>query len=473
MASGDDRNVYPIALDVHGRRCLVVGGGGVGTLRARKLLDAGAQVRVVSPVLTDQLQSLVDAGVVADHRAHEYRPDDLDGCVLVIAATNDPALNRLIADDAQAAGVFVNVVDAPEHSTFAVPATLTRGALTVAVTTGGASPVLARHVRQELEMVIGSEWGALAHLLGNAREQLKEAFPDPAERAAAVEQLLRSPIADLLASGAHDRAAELVRDSLDGTPPAGHVALVGAGPGDPELLTVRAATLIRRAEAIVHDRLGTESVLPLAAGNCELIDVGKAPGHHGRPQEEINALLVQLAQAGRRVVRLKGGDPFVFGRGGEEALALAAAGVAFEIVPGVSSAIGGAAAAGVPVTHRGLAQSVTFASGHDDPDSPAAQARWRALGAAPGTLVLMMAMTNLAAIAAALIAGGRAADEPTVAVHWATTAQQREVHAPLDEIAVRCAEAGVGNPSVVVIGPVVEVGRQIAAAMGHEARRSP
>jgi uroporphyrin-III C-methyltransferase len=252
----------------------------------------------------------------------------------------------------------------------------------------------------------------------------------------------------------------------------GVVHLVGAGPGDPDLLTVRGLRLLQSAEVVVHDRLGAEGLLHLAPPDAILVDAGKAPGRHGMTQEEISAVLVEHARAGRRVVRLKGGDPFVFGRGGEEALALAEVGLRFEVVPGVSSAIAAPAMAGIPVTHRGIARTVTIASGHDDTASPAARARWEALAQVPGTLVLLMAMTNLSEIAAALVAGGRAADEPAAAIQWSTTADERRVGATLATIADACATAGVGSPAVVVIGPVVALGDLLesarVAAVGHD-----
>jgi uroporphyrin-III C-methyltransferase len=253
----------------------------------------------------------------------------------------------------------------------------------------------------------------------------------------------------------------------------GVVHLVGAGPGDPDLLTVRGLRLLEEAEVVVHDRLGAEGLLHLAPPDALLIDAGKAPGRHGMTQEEISAVLVEHARAGRRVVRLKGGDPFVFGRGGEEALALAEAGLRCEVVPGVSSAIAAPALAGIPVTHRGIARTVTIASGHDDPASPAARARWEALAQVPGTVVLLMAMTNLADIAAALIGAGRAADEPAAAIQWSTTAEERRVTATLATVADVCAADGLGSPAVVVIGPVVALGNLLRsdglATVRHDA----
>ncbi len=245
----------------------------------------------------------------------------------------------------------------------------------------------------------------------------------------------------------------------------GTVALIGAGPGDPELLTIRGLRLLEQAEVVVHDRLGTEALLAFVSDTCALVDAGKAPGRHGMTQDQISDALIHHARRGKRVVRLKGGDPFVFGRGGEEALALVEAGVAFQVVPGVSSAFAVPAAAGIPVTHRGLARTVTIASGHDDPASPAARERWRALAPVPGTLVLLMAMSNLDQISRALIDGGRATDEPAAAIQWGTTAEERRVTATLGTIAAACDADGLGNPAVVVIGPVVALGELVSSAM--------
>jgi len=247
------------------------------------------------------------------------------------------------------------------------------------------------------------------------------------------------------------------------------IALVGAGPGDPDLITVRGLRYLQRAEVIVYDRLGTEELIPLASPECELLDVGKEPGRHGMDQADICALLVELATTGRRVVRLKGGDPFVFGRGGEEALALAEAGATFEIVPGVSSALAGPAGAGIPVTHREIARSVTVVSGHDDPSEPAAADRWERLAGVPGTLVLLMAMRHLDRIAEAMIRAGRPADEPVAVVQWASTPRERRLVTRLGSVAERCAQEGLTNPAVVVVGPVVAVADRIAGAMAHTA----
>lgn len=256
----------------------------------------------------------------------------------------------------------------------------------------------------------------------------------------------------------------------DGGCRTGTVSLVGAGPGDPDLITVRGRRLVESAGVIVHDRLGTAELLGLAPPDCLLIDAGKEPGRHGMSQGETTAVMIGLARAGRDVVRLKGGDPFVFGRGSEEAAALADAGVPCVVVPGVSSAVAVPASAGIPVTHRGLARTVTVASGHDDPGAPAAQARWRALAAVPGTLVLLMAMGNLDAIAVALIVGGRSSDEPAAAIHAGTTTGERTVVATLATLAARCRDERIDNPAVVVVGPVVALRKDIQASSARLSR---
>ena len=241
----------------------------------------------------------------------------------------------------------------------------------------------------------------------------------------------------------------------------GVVHLVGAGPGDPGLITVAGRDALERADVVVHDRLGTEELLALCRAGALLLDAGKAPGRAAMSQDEINAALVEHGAAGRRVVRLKGGDPFVFGRGGEEAQALAAAGVPFVVVPGITSAIAAPAYAGVPVTHRGVATSFTVVTGHEDPAKPSEQTDWAALARAPGTIVVLMGMGRLAAIAEALVAGGRPADEPAAAVQWGTTSRQRSVLATLGTIADRAHEEGVGSPAVVVVGPVAALADEI------------
>ena len=241
----------------------------------------------------------------------------------------------------------------------------------------------------------------------------------------------------------------------------GVVHLVGAGPGDPGLITVAGRDALERADVVVHDRLGTEELLGLCRADALLLDAGKAPGRAAMSQDEINAALVEHGAAGRRVVRLKGGDPFVFGRGGEEAQALAAAGVPFVVVPGITSAIAAPAYAGVPVTHRGVATSFTVVTGHEDPAKPSEQTDWAALARAPGTIVVLMGMGRLAAIAEALLAGGRPVDEPAAAVQWGTTSRQRSVLATLGTIADRAREEGVGSPAVVVVGPVAALADEI------------
>ncbi len=395
----------PLLLDLTGRRVLVAGGGAVATRRVAALLEARADVHVIAPDVTDGIGRWADAGVVTLQR----RPavvQDVDGAWLVVACTSDPATNAALAAAAERAHVFCVRADDAPGGTARVPAVVRRGAVTVAVSGG-----------------------------------------DDPRRATA----LRDAIAISLDLG--DLDARPVRPAATGS-----VALVGGGPGDPELITVRGRRLVAEADVVVVDRLAPRALLDDLPAGVEVIDCGKSAHRHNMSQAEINAVLVERARAGKRVVRLKGGDPFVFGRGGEEWLACAAAGVPVTVVPGITSALAAPAAAGIPVTHRGVAADFTVVSGHLDPGRPAEQGvDWPGLAQGAGTLVLLMSMDRLGLIADALIEHGRPAGTPAAVVHRATLPGQRVVRAPLAELADRVAEEGVGAPAVVVVGDVVGV----------------
>lgn len=456
---------YSAELHLHGQPCVVIGGGAVATRKVRDLVAAGANVTVVSPELTRDLQSLV-ANDTVRHISRCYRDGDCSGAMVTIAATNDRSCNQMVAADAQAAGSFVTVADDPSHSSLTRPAVLRQGPLTVSVSTDAHSPIAAAHVRDEVEAMLDPAWQIATEALGELRDELREAIPDPIERRRRVRAALHTGVLDALFADP-SRAREVVRHAVLHTSPEGRVSLVGSGPGDPELLTIRGMRLLSRADVVVHDRLGTHDLLHRVPTDAEVIDVGKTPGHHGVSQDSITSLLIDRAQRGLHVVRLKGGDPFIFGRGGEEALAIAEAGITVDIVPGISSSIGAIGAAGIPATHRAVSQVVTIASGHDDPASHAAAARWEALGAVPGTLVLLMAMRNLSGICHALIDAGRAPDEPACAIEWATTPRERRVTATLGTLSATVDRAGIANPAVVVVGSVVEVGRHLFDALAQ------
>jgi uroporphyrin-III C-methyltransferase/precorrin-2 dehydrogenase/sirohydrochlorin ferrochelatase len=371
-------------------------------------------------------------------------------------------LNAQVAADARALGIPVLAVDDVPNCDFIAPALVRRGDLTIAISTSGKSPAMARRTREHLERALPAFWGDLLDVAAAARERLgaARALVEPDAWQVALDQ-----VQDLVSRGVLPEAEAALVHKLEhslfepiGPSGTGLVSLVGAGPGDPDLLTLRAVDRLQHADVVVHDRLAGERVLEYAGTDAERIDVGKRPGGLGASQDEINALLIELGGQGKRVVRLKGGDPFVFGRGGEEALALAKAGVAFEVVPGVSSALAAPAAAGIPVTHRGLSASVTVINGHD-----VDQHDWDVLSRAGGTLVLLMAVERLDDIAARLLESGKPATEPTALIEWATTPRQRIILAPLRHLVATARAEGVQAPAVLVVGPTAALARELGA----------
>ncbi|MGH7425588.1 MAG: uroporphyrinogen-III C-methyltransferase, partial [Candidatus Methylomirabilales bacterium] len=357
---------YPISLELEGRRCMVIGGGEVAEHKARSLLQAGACVKVVAETITDGLLALARRGeLTLETRA--YSRGDLSGVFLAIAATDDVGTNAAVFEEAEEEKVLINVVDDPSHCHFAVPSVLRRGDFCVAISTGGKAPALSKRARKDLSRQFGPEYGVLVELLGKVREeQISRRSVDFETWAARWQQVLEhGDLVDLVRRGRLREVLETVRAILSGeedpaSPPAGRVMIVGAGPGDPGLITVRGREALAAADVVVYDRL----VDPSLVEGKEAIYAGKEPGRHCLPQEKISELLIRLARQGKTVVRLKGGDPFVFGRGAEEAEALAEAGVSFEIVPGLSSAIAAAAYAGIPVTDRRCSSSVAVVTGH-------------------------------------------------------------------------------------------------------------
>jgi uroporphyrin-III C-methyltransferase/precorrin-2 dehydrogenase/sirohydrochlorin ferrochelatase len=386
-----------------------------------------------------------------------YAPGDLKGAFLAIAATDDPGVNAEIFREAEERRVLLNAVDDIERCHFAAPSILRRGDLTISISTGGKAPALAKRLRRQLSAEFGPEWGVLVELLGRVREEALPArevsFEVWAER---WQVALDHDLLGMVQAGEIDRARELVRRCLEGEGERrGRVAIVGAGPGDPRLITLRGKQLLESADVVVHDRLVHTD---LTRGK-EAISVGKEPGKHSPSQEEINALLVDLALEGKRVVRLKGGDPFVFGRGAEEAEALASAGIPFEIVPAPSSAFAAAAAAGIPVTDRRHASSLAIVTGH----CVRGEVDWEGLAGSVDTLVVLMGLGRIREIAGRLIAGGMAPSTPSAVIERATLPEQRVVVSPLGGLADRVEEAGVGSPATIVIGEVVGVREAIAA----------
>jgi uroporphyrin-III C-methyltransferase/precorrin-2 dehydrogenase/sirohydrochlorin ferrochelatase len=457
-----DRGVpyFPAFLDLLHKKVVVVGGGRVASTKVRSLLPCQPDpLVVVAPHATPAIQRGAADGRLLWH-PREYAASDLDGAALAFGATDDRQLNARVAADARRQGIPVLAVDDVPNCDFIAPSIVRRGDVTVAISTAGRSPAMARRTREILDVALPPYWGTLLDVAAAARERLggTRSVIDPNRWQSA----LGGEVEYLTSIGALQEATNLLvkkleRSLFEAVPEArGLVSLVGAGPGAPDLLTLRAAERLRAADVVVHDRLVGDAILEYAAPNAERIDVGKRSGGKGASQTDINTLLIGLAQQGRRVVRLKGGDPFVFGRGGEEALALAQAGVDFEVVPGISSALAAPAAAGVPVTHRGLSASVTVVNGHD-----ADQPDWAALARGGGTLVFLMAVEHLEGIVERLLAHGRSPSEPTALIEWATLPRQRVLAAPLDEIALQARVVEFEPPAVLVVGPTAALVSQL------------
>ncbi|MFC5437553.1 siroheme synthase CysG [Rhodanobacter umsongensis] len=453
--------LYPLFADLSRRAVLVVGGGPVAERRVAALLGAQAQVTVNAPALTPQLRHWVAAGRIA-HRRDAFQEGWLDRVWLVVAATSDIELNRLIATFAELRRIFVNVVDDAALSTFHVPAVVDRSPLIIAISSGGEAPMLARLLRERLETLLDHSLGALATLAGRLRKRIRVRYPDLAARRRFYQSLFAGPAAALLRQGRPNAARRAAEEALLAVPAvsAGSVVLVGAGPGDPGLLTLRALRALNEADVILHDRLVSAEVLDLARRDAERIEVGKQAGHHHTTQDGIHALLLQHAQAGRRVVRLKGGDPFVFGRGGEELEFLREHGVPYEAVPGITAAVACAAYAGVPLTHRDHAQSVRFAtahcqSSHDTPD-------WAALAQERQTLALYMGVAELGGLQARLIEHGRAPSTPFALIENGSRPDQRVITGTLANLAERAACHAVRSPALLILGEVAALATSLA-----------
>lgn len=448
------------------RPVLVVGGGEVALRKARLLAEAGAQLRVVAPDIRSELQTMAgEQGMFL----RGYQTDDLQGVGLVIAATDDEPLNARISAEAQALGIPVNVVDAPALCSVIFPAIVDRSPLIVAVSSGGDAPVLARLIRAKIETWIPATYGQLANLGKRFRERVKLMFPDVQQRRVFWEDVFQGPIAESVFAGKPAEGERLLEERLAGAAPRalGEVYLVGAGPGDPDLLTFRALRLMQQADVVLYDRLVAAPIIDLCRRDAERIYVGKRRADHAVPQEQINQLLIDLAREGKRVLRLKGGDPFIFGRGGEEIEQLATEGIPFQVVPGITAASGCAAYAGIPLTHRDHAQSVRFVTGHLKDGS--SNLPWKDLVAPGQTLVFYMGLVGLPDICAQLIAHGRDAETPAALVQQGTTQNQRVFTGSLATLPALVAEHEVHAPTLVIVGEVVTLRDKLAWFEGLQA----
>lgn len=446
----------PIFLNVQNRPCLVVGGGSIAARKIDLLLRAGADVTVVSPELGKQLQALRIKGDIK-YLARPFQDTDVKGFQLVIAATDHVDVNRAVYESATRANIPVNVVDTPELCSFTFGAIIDRDPITIAVSSAGQSPVLTRAIRSAIESHIPAAFGKLAGLAGQYRDAVKKVYKDIDSRRRFWEKTLSGPIAEQVFAGNDDAAEKMLQALLsytpDKEPAAGEVFLIGAGPGDPDLLTFRALRLLQKADIVFYDRLVSQGILDLARRDADRFYVGKKRDLHCVPQSEINELLVQHAKAGKFVARVKGGDPFIFGRGGEEAEALAAAGVSFQIVPGITAASACSAYAGIPLTHRDYAQAVRFITGHTQDGE--LKLDWASLITQTETLVFYMGLKNLGQICSQLIAHGLPDNYPVAVIANGATNQQQVATGTLSTITVETEKHAIQSPSLIIVGRVV------------------
>ena len=446
----------PVFLDIRGQPCLVVGGGEVAARKTALLLRAGARVTIQAPALCVALQAELAADRVT-YRAENFRDESLTGYSLTIAATDDESVNRAVAAAARSRRIPVNVVDVPALCSFIMPSIVERGPVIVAISSGGRSPVLARLLRARLEILIPAEYGRLAELAGAFREKVKARFA-PSERRRFWERTLHGPIAELVFSGRDEAARLAMQEAIEDTRLAfsgGEVSLIGAGPGDPDLLTFRALRLMQQADVVVYDRLVSKPILDLVRTDAERIYAGKERAKHSLPQDDINHLLVRLAKEGKRVVRLKGGDPFIFGRGGEEIDTLAAEGIPFQVVPGITAASGCAVYAGIPLTHRDYSQSVVFVTGHLQDGSM--NLNWPALAQPRQTVVFYMGLLGVEILCRELVGHGLPAGTPAALVQQGTMPEQRVLVGTLETLPEILRTSEVKAPTLIIIGEVVRL----------------
>lgn len=449
----------PIFCRLDNKLVLLVGGGEVAERKARLLLDAGAQLTIVAPELDPELAELAANGSI-EWLASEFVPEQLAGKWLVVAATDRREVNALVYQSANQARIFANVVDDPKRSSFIMPSIIDRSPLMVAISSGGKAPVLARLLREKLEALLPQHLGAMATFAGSLRERVKARFASMGERRRFWERLLGADrLGQALARGDSASANQLA-DSLfaDESQSAGEVVLVGAGPGDPGLLTLHALRQMQQADVVVYDRLVSDKVMALVRRDAKRIFVGKQAGNHCVPQEGINQLLLEEAKKGQRVVRLKGGDPFIFGRGGEELETLVGSGIGFQVVPGITAASGCAAYAGIPLTHRDHAQSVRFVTAHGK--GGARDLDWPLLAKDKQTLVFYMGLSSCATIREQLLAHGKAGHTPVALIERGTQPCQRVIRGTLDQLPALA--VGVESPALIMVGSVVTLADQLA-----------
>ncbi len=470
---------FPAFLKLEDKSCLLVGGGSVASRKANALLAAGAALTVIAPKLDSKLQRLVDAGRIT-HRVGRFSPEDVNGHWLVVNATGDSRVSKEVFDAANDAGIFCNSVDDRTRCSYVSPAVIDRSPVVVAVSSGGTAPLLARKIRAQIETTLPARLGQLASLASEWRERVRNRISDFLGRRRFWEQVFDGAVSEDALAGrmqsARRRIATMLEEATRTTKRDGEAWLVGAGPGDPGLLTLRALQLMQRADVVVHDRLVSCEVLALARRDAEMISVGKTPGCKSASQEEINELLIRLVSEGKRVCRLKGGDPFIFGRGGEEIEALANAGLSYQVVPGITAAAGCAAYSGIPLTHRDMAQSVVFLTAHGKDSID--RLDWPSLARDRQTLALYMAVRRFRDIQCKLIEYGRSPETPIAIIENGTSDKQRVIHGSLENLIDLADRHDVVAPALLIVGEVAAFGigkewfESVSVIQKHEASAS-
>jgi uroporphyrin-III C-methyltransferase / precorrin-2 dehydrogenase / sirohydrochlorin ferrochelatase len=447
----------PIFINITNRRCVVIGGGDVAARKVTMLLKANAAVVLYSPKLCHELSDLVIAEKITHIKAN-FDESQLEGACLVIAATDDEAVNTAVSLAAKALNIPVNVVDSPALCTFTMASIVERSPIVIAISSEGNAPVLARYIRTKIETMLPASYGRIAEIAGEFRDKVKDKFGTTQARRIFWEGVLQGPVVERVLSGQEQAARSLLQsmiDNADTMANKGEVFLVGGGPGDPDLLTFRALRLMQQCDVCVYDKLVSPEVMELVRRDAELIYVGKSRDQHTLPQEEINELLARLALEGKRVLRLKGGDPFIFGRGGEEIETLMQRGVPFQVVPGITAANGVSTYAGIPLTHRDYAQACLFITGHLKEGS--IDLDWVAMSRPRQTVVIYMGLVGMEKICEQLIAHGVSPDMPAAVVQQGTTQKQRVVVATLKDLSEKVKEAQIKAPCLTIIGEVVQL----------------
>ncbi len=451
-------SLLPLFIDIKDKPCLIVGGGKIAARKLKILCKAEADITIIAPSICGEIDALTKAHSLTIH-PRDFIDADINNQCLIIAATNDSLLNKHISTTAKQKNILVNVADDFKQGDVVLPSVIDRDPIQIAVTTGGASPVLARLLRRNLERCTPSAYGSLASLVEKYRQTTADTIEDEDSRRRFWEEVLQGPISEMVLAGKVDIAEETLQRKLSSKDftnnDHGEVYLVGAGPGDPDLLTFRALRLMQQADAVVYDRLVSDQIMNLVRKDAEKIYAGKERANHAIQQESINHLLVRLAKEGKRVLRLKGGDPFIFGRGGEEIETLMEEGVHFQVVPGITAAAGCAAYSGIPLTHRDHAQACTFVTGHLRDGT--VNLNWKMLAHANQTIVFYMGLHGLTIICQQLVKHGLPGDTPAALISKGTTPNQRVLIGDLISLPNLVDEQHVQGPTLIIVGSVVSL----------------